>query len=100
FVDWNTGFIFPKLKEGDKISLSTTQAKRGEILDRFGNSLAANGQVYEVGVVAGKLDNSVLEPLSKLLKMPPEQITKALDASWVKPGMFVPLKKVAMDDKE
>lgn len=100
FVDWNTGFIFPKLKEGDKISLSTTQAKRGEILDRFGNSLAANGQVYEVGVVAGKLDNSVLEPLSKLLKMPSEQITKALDASWVKPGMFVPLKKVAMDDKE
>ncbi|MDV2888414.1 penicillin-binding transpeptidase domain-containing protein, partial [Alkalihalophilus pseudofirmus] len=63
-------------------------------------SLAANGQVYEVGVVAGKLDNSVLEPLSKLLKMPSEQITKALDASWVKPGMFVPLKKVAMDDKE
>ncbi|WP_286230108.1 penicillin-binding transpeptidase domain-containing protein [Neobacillus mesonae] len=100
YVDWNTGFIFPQLKEGDKISLNTVTPKRGEILDRFGNSLAANGQVYEVGVVAGKLDNSVLEPLSKLLKMSPDQINKAVGASWVQEGMFVPLKKVSMDDKE
>nr|WP_042354335.1 penicillin-binding transpeptidase domain-containing protein [Bacillus rubiinfantis] len=100
FIDWNSGFIFPQLKDGGKIGLNTIKAKRGEILDRYGNSLAANGQVYEVGVVAGDLDNSVLEPLSKLLKMTKEQITKALEASWVKPGMFVPLKKVSMEDKE
>ena len=100
YVDWNTGFIFPQLKAGDKISLNTIQPKRGEILDRYGNSLAANGQVYEVGVVAGDLDNSVLDPLSKLLKMSKEEITKELEASWVQKGMFVPLKKVSMEDKQ
>lgn len=100
FVDWNTGFIFPKMKEGDTLRLSTVPAKRGEIVDRNGTGLAVNGQVYEVGVVAGEIDDAVLEPLSGLLKMSKEQIQKALGASWVKPGLFVPLKKVPMDDAD
>ena len=100
YVDWNTEYIFPKLKEGDTIGLSTVAPKRGEILDRDGNGMAVNGQVYEVGVVAGKADEAVLEPLSALLKMSKEQINKALGASWVKPGLFVPLKKVSMADQE
>ncbi|WML41586.1 penicillin-binding transpeptidase domain-containing protein [Neobacillus sp. OS1-2] len=100
YVDWNTGFIFPELKEGDTIGLSTVAPKRGEIVDRDGDGMAVNGQVYEVGVVAGKEDPAVLESLSTLLRMPKEQITKALGANWVKPGLFVPLKKVSMDDQE
>ncbi|WHY86126.1 penicillin-binding transpeptidase domain-containing protein [Neobacillus novalis] len=100
YVDWNTEYIFPKLQEGDTIGLSTISPKRGEILDRNGSGLAANGQVYEVGVVAGKLEASEIDPLASLLKMTPEQINKALSASWVKPGLFVPLKKVSMEDKD
>ncbi|MFK9091491.1 penicillin-binding transpeptidase domain-containing protein [Bacillus salipaludis] len=100
YVDWDTEYIFPKLKEGDTIGLSTVAPKRGEIVDRDGDGLAVNGQVYEVGVVAGKEDAAVLESLSSLLKMSKEQINKALGASWVKPGLFVPLKKVSMDDQE
>ncbi|ETI67461.1 penicillin-binding transpeptidase domain-containing protein [Neobacillus vireti] len=100
YVDWNTEYIFPKLQEGDTIGLSTITPKRGEILDRNGSGLAANGQVYEVGVVAGKLEASEIEPLASLLKMTPEQINKALSATWVKPGLFVPLKKVSMEDKD
>jgi penicillin-binding protein 3 len=100
YVDWNPGFIFPKMKEGDTLSLSTTAPKRGEILDRNGKGLAVNGQVYEVGVVAGKMSEQFMEPLSSLLKMSPDQINKALTASWVKPELFVPLKKVSMDDQE
>lgn len=100
YVDWDTEYIFPKLKEGDTIGVSTVAPKRGEILDRNGTGLAVNGQVYEVGVVAGKVDEAVLEPLASLLKMSKEQINKALGASWVKPGLFVPLKKVSMNEKE
>jgi penicillin-binding protein 3 len=104
YVDWNPGFIFPDMQEGDKISLSTVQPKRGEILDRNGTGLAVNGQVYEVGVSApdagASLEPQVMEPLAALLKMPRESIGKALSASWVKPGMFVPLKKVSMDEQE
>ena len=100
YVDWNTELIFKGLKEGDTIGVSTTAPKRGEILDRNGSGLAVNGQVYEVGVVAGKADDPVIAQLAPLLKMTPEQIKKALGASWVKPGQFVPLKKVSMNDKE
>jgi cell division protein FtsI/penicillin-binding protein 2 len=98
YIDWNTGFIFPPLKEGDKLSLSTTMPKRGQILDHNGKGLAVNGQVYEVGVVAGKVQDPALQQVASLLKTTPEQITKAMNASWVKPGLFVPLKKIALDD--
>ncbi|MEH7074324.1 penicillin-binding transpeptidase domain-containing protein [Neobacillus drentensis] len=100
YLDWNTGFIFPKLQEGDKLGIETTTPKRGEILDRNEIGLAVNGQVYEVGVVAGKVTDQVLEPLASLLQMSPEQIKKAISASWVKPELFVPLKRVSMDDEE
>lgn len=103
FVDWNTTYIFPELKDGDKLGLSFTAPKRGEIYDRSGNGLAVNGQVFEVGVVPGKLEGQreqVIEQLSNLLKMTPNQIDKALNASWVKPDLFVPLKKVSMDEEE
>ena len=103
YVDWNTGFIFPKLQEGDKISLHTTAPERGEILDRHGNQLAANGEVYEVGVVPGKFGADKVKTVGKLasiLKMTPEQINNDLNASWVKPDLFVPLRKVSMEDRK
>ena len=34
YVDWNTTYIFPQLKDGDKIGVSTTKPKRGQIVDR------------------------------------------------------------------
>ncbi|MBY0145189.1 penicillin-binding transpeptidase domain-containing protein [Neobacillus niacini] len=103
YVDWNTTYIFPQLKDGDKIAISNSKPKRGQILDRSGNSLAMNGNVYEVGVVPGMMEGQegpVIQQLSSLLKMTPDQINKALNASWVKPDLFVPLKKVSMDDQE
>ncbi len=103
YVDWNTTYIFPQLKDGDKIGISSVKPKRGEIFDRADNPLAYNGQVYEVGVVPGKMEGQegpVIAQLSSLLKMTPEKINKALTASWVKPDLFVPLKKVSMEDQE
>ncbi len=100
YVDWKTGFIFPKMQKGDTIGIETIAPKRGEIIDRNEIGLAVNGQVYEVGVVAGKVTDQTLEPLASLLKMSPEQIKKALSANWVKPELFVPLARVAMQDEE
>lgn len=102
FLDWNTTYIFPQLKAGDKIGISTTDPQRGEILDRNNKPMAMNGQVYEVGVVPGKMGSEkdyVIGQLSSLLQMTPDQINKAITASWVKPDLFVPLKKVALDDQ-
>ncbi len=40
---WNDSLIFPDLNSGDKVRVSTTQAERGEILDRNGRVLAGAG---------------------------------------------------------
>lgn len=103
YVDWDSTFIFPKLKDGDTVGITTTAPVRGEIFDRNGNGLAVNGQVYEVGVIPGKLGaqkDQMIQQLSTLLKLSPDQINKALGAGWVKPDLFVPLKKVSMQDSE
>ncbi|MDP4169902.1 MAG: penicillin-binding transpeptidase domain-containing protein, partial [Bacillota bacterium] len=102
FVQWDTTQIFPQLKEGDKIALTSISPKRGIILDRKGNGLATNGQAYELGIVPQELGaqkEQTIIKLSQLLKISPEQINKTLGASWVKPEYFVPLKKVALDDQ-
>jgi penicillin-binding protein len=54
--------------------------------------------VYEVGVIPGKMDDASMNQVASLLKMTPDQVKKAVSASWVKPDLFVPLAKVSMDD--
>ena len=49
--------IFPNLDSTDKVRVSTTQAERGEILDRNGRVLAGKGIASSVGIVPGKLEN-------------------------------------------
>ncbi|MBT2683191.1 penicillin-binding transpeptidase domain-containing protein [Bacillus sp. ISL-37] len=102
YVDWNTSYIFPELEAGDKISFKNVQAERGNILDRSGNGLAINGTAVQVGVVPGELaepKDQTIAKLAELLDMPEESINKAMNAGWVKPDLFVPLKKVSKTDK-
>ncbi|WP_019153910.1 penicillin-binding transpeptidase domain-containing protein [Robertmurraya massiliosenegalensis] len=103
YVNWDTTFIFPELEEADKIGLSTIPAKRGEILDRDGDPLAITGTVYEIGIVPAKMEGKeteIMKQVSELLGMSTEQIENALNASWVQPDYFVPIKKVSPDDTE
>lgn len=102
YINWDSTYIFPQLKKGTRISVANSSPTRGELLDRNGNPMAVNGQVYQVGVVPGKMaepKDAEVNQLASLLKMTPDQINKAITASWVKPEYFVPLKKVSMDDQ-
>ena len=54
---WDDSMIFPNLTSTDKVRVSTTQAERGEILDRNGRVLAGKGTASSVGIVPGKLEN-------------------------------------------
>jgi penicillin-binding protein 3 len=102
YVDWNTTYIFPEYEAGDKISFKNVKAKRGSILDREGNGLAINGTALQIGVVPGQLGEKKAETIPKLaelLDMSEDQINKALNASWVKPDLFVPLKNVSRTDE-
>lgn len=100
YINWDTTYIFPDLQEGDKISFDTLPAVRGDILDREGNGLAINGTALQIGVVPEKMDDNSVKQLSELLKMSEDQINKELNASWVKPNLFVPLKNISKTDED
>ncbi len=100
-IEWNPSHIFPQMEEGDKISASSIAPKRGAILDRAGNPLAANGTAYEVSIVPQELpedQSKTIVPLAKILGMTPEEIQEKLDQPWVKPEYSVPIRKMATDN--
>ncbi|WP_226676436.1 penicillin-binding transpeptidase domain-containing protein [Rossellomorea aquimaris] len=99
FVNWDPSFILPDMEKGDKIGVESISAKRGEILDRNQQPLATNGEAFELGIVPKEFNENDLSKLSSLLDVSPEQIKSKLDASWVKPDYFVPIKKIALKER-
>ena len=93
---WDNSLIFPNLASTDKVRVSTTQANRGEILDRNGRVLAGKGTASSVGIVPGKLENreEAIAKIAELLETTSEVIEKKLSAQWVKDDSFVPIKTI------
>ena len=100
YIDWNTTFIFPDLQKDEKIGIESTKAQRGEIFDRNGKGLAINGTAQQVGIVPEQFDESKKDEVAKILDNSTEYIDKQLNQSWVQPALFVPIQKIAKDDKE
>lgn len=103
YLDWDPTYIFPQLQQGDKIGVSAIPSARGEIQDRNGRPIALNGLVYEVGIVPGELGeqkDAIINQVSSLLGVSTESINKALNATWVKPDYFVPIKKLSLEKQE
>lgn len=98
---WQDSLIFPELSADDKVRISTTQAERGQILDRNGNVLAGKGTVSSVGIVPGKLENKdqSIQEIADLLGISKESIEGKLSANWVKDDSFVPMKTVPKVDE-
>lgn len=90
---WQDYLIFPDLSDTDKVRVSTTQAERGQILDRNGRVLAGKGTASSVGIVPGKLEDkeNSLKNLADLLEVDVETIKNKLEAGWVKEDSFVPI---------
>jgi cell division protein FtsI/penicillin-binding protein 2 len=97
-IAWDDTIIFPNLTKEDKVRVSVTEPKRGEILDRNGKLLAGVGVATSVGIVPGKLQEDYTEDLnqlSQLLGISVENIEKKLSANWVKEDSFVPIKTIS-----
>lgn len=95
-IVWDDAMIFPELTGDGKVRISTTEAKRGQILDRDGRMLAGPGIASSVGLVPGRMaeKEDTVNQIAKLLEVEPESIMKKLDAAWVKDDSFVPIKTV------
>ncbi|WP_255585148.1 penicillin-binding transpeptidase domain-containing protein [Virgibacillus saliphilus] len=103
YVQWDSGFIFPEMKDGGQVSLETETPTRGEILDRNQIPLAMNDIVYEVGIIPEELGENpeqAKESIAESLHMNVEAIDTALNADWVEPTLFVPLKEVPQTDED
>lgn len=102
-VNWSSNLIFPKLGRTDKVKISSIVAKRGEILDRNNQKLAANGNISRIGIVRGKLGENQEESISKiseLLDLSVDYINSQISASYVQDDTFVPIKKVSANNTE
>lgn len=102
-INWSSSMIFPELRNTDKVRVSTLEGKRGEILDKNDNKLAYNGEISTVGIVPGKLSENKEEDISKISELTGvsiDYINTQISASYVKDDTFVPIKKVAANNKE
>lgn len=95
-VNWHQGLIFPELKDGGLVNISTIEPERGQIFDRNQEGLAVTEGIYEFGIEP-QLFTEGQEPeqkeaIAKVLDISIEEIDKAMNASWVQPDYFVPLK--------
>ena len=93
---WKDNLIFPDLERTDKVRISTTQARRGEILDRDGHVLAGQGVADSVGIVPGKMVDreQTISEIAYLLGIDNKIIEEKLSAQWVQEDSFVPIKTI------
>lgn len=102
YVDWDTGFIFPEMKNSGELRIDSTTPARGEIRDRNDMPLAMNDTIYEIGIVPEKLGENAKQnkkKIAQLLGLSIESIDEKLNASWVEPNLFVPIAKITKEDE-
>ena len=100
-IKWDNSFLYPKLKNNQKIRVSTLKAKRGAIYDRNKNILAKDAKAYSIGIVAGKIKNDDdLRAISKLLNITYKDIKAELAKPYVVDGTFVHLKNIDRKQQE
>ena len=101
-VKWNSKAIFPDLTDNDKIRVKTIKSKRGDIIDRSGSKIATDSVSSNVGIVPGKLGENkeqAINEIAKLLETTVEYINTQLNATYVKPDMFIPIKSIPYGDE-
>ncbi len=101
-VQWDPGLIYPGMESNGNISISTDYPKRGEIIDQNQMPLALNDLAYEIGVVPNQFgdEEAEKEEIARLLNISVASIDNVLDADWVQPEHFIPLKTIPTTAEE
>lgn len=101
-IEWSSNLIFPDLKNEDsKVRVKNIEAERGTIYDRNGNALAKDGEIYSVGIVPNKMDETTdLNKIAELTKVGIDKIKKSLEAEYIKENTFVAITKFSKEEQE
>ncbi|ADU31896.1 peptidoglycan D,D-transpeptidase FtsI family protein [Evansella cellulosilytica] len=100
-VTWHPTHFFIGMQEPtDRISISTSQPKRGEIYDRHGIGLVMNGEVNEVGFVPDFIEDfdSETEALAEALNLDLERVKNAANQYPNNPDWFARVVEIPLDD--
>ncbi|MBS5939889.1 penicillin-binding transpeptidase domain-containing protein [Clostridium sp.] len=100
-LNWDEGLIFPNMLKDDKLRVSITPAKRGDILDKDGQLLATDGTINTVGIYPANFNKAnfqeKISEIAKALDISEENITTKLEAN-TNPEHFIPLVDILPND--
>lgn len=87
------GNEFRKISESNRLRVIGVPAPRGIIFDRNGIPLVKNTPFFCASIIPGEFDNSNVGPLSKLLKIPADELSKKIDRSGQSPSIPVKIRE-------
>jgi cell division protein FtsI/penicillin-binding protein 2 len=95
-IDWTPEAILPGLSPGRFVRMTRLPTTRGRIITRDGTEIATFGEATQVGVVPGQIrsEAGLLQSLSTILGMKPEDIKAKYTQSWVKPDTYVAIRSL------
>lgn len=100
-LNWNEALIFPNMLKDDKLRVSITPAKRGDILDKDSQLLATDATINTVGIYPANFNKSAAQEkvseIAKALDISEENITTKLEAN-TNPEHFIPLVDILPND--
>lgn len=100
-IIWDSSMIFPDLKNDQKIRVNKLESKRGIIYDRNKNALAKNGEVYAVGIIPEKInDTSSIQKISELLNISKTEIENKIKDNGEKKNQFIFLKSISREQQD
>jgi penicillin-binding protein 2 len=97
-VAWDRQTILPELQNGSQLIMHRDAPARGNIYDRNGLALAAEGDAVEIGVIPGQItdEETMLGCLSKVVNKPQELIRTMYDFNH--PDWYFPIGDVNKAD--
>lgn len=99
-VVWRDALLWPALGEGERLQVEYVIPERANLYDRNEQSLAAQGEWVEIGVVPGQITDEglLLQRLARVTGLPPETIRSRYASGrpdWYMPIVTLPADHVA-----
>jgi penicillin-binding protein 2 len=96
-VAWSPALILPQLSDETFVRLTSRTPSRGNIYDRHGLGLAVEGELVEIGVIPGKIQDepTLLAELSEVLGVSPANLQARYANAG--PDWYVPLGRISVE---